>query len=70
MQIQKHWAVGDKLFDSYADARIYMVSRRSELQRDLLVYILAENIGASAEIPLADIADAILAKFKITPRKP
>ena len=72
MQIQKQWAVGDQLFDSYADARIYMASRRSELQHESLVAAIQDAHGSSIDgaYSAENIADAILAKFKITPRKP
>jgi hypothetical protein len=65
---EKAWAVGDKFFATYDEARTYIASRRGELQREALVAAIEEG-WHHGPLPQT-IADNILAKFKLTPRKP
>lgn len=64
---ERSWAVGDKLFKTYDEARAYVSSRRGDLQRSVLIDTL--DTSANWGLCHSDIADAILAKFKLTPRK-
>lgn len=73
---ERAWAVGDKFFSTYGEARTYIASRRGELSREALAdtiqgEIIASGmqIGMMAAESAENIADAILTKFKLTPRK-
>ena len=74
---ERIWAVGDKTFPTYEEARTYIASRRGELSREMLVGTIREaaqlyhsidgrfNPAEAAEL----FADAVLKKFKLTLRK-
>ena len=66
----KSWAVGDRFFEVYEEARAYLKTRREQLQREALIEVLHQALDISFVDCHEDLADAILAKFKITPRKP
>ena len=36
VETERKWAVGDKFFPAYKEARVYIVSRRAELLREAL----------------------------------
>ena len=73
---ERAWAVGDKFFPTYEEARTYIASRRGELSREMLVDEIHGEIVASgmqagmrASESAEAIADVILKKFKLTLRK-
>ena len=70
---EKQWAVGDKTFATYEEARTYISTRRGELIREELVDEIQGEIKASGYdygvYGAENIADVILKKFKISRRK-
>ena len=64
---ERIWAVGDKTFPTYEEARTYIATRRNVLYRETLIDVI-QNAWRSEPDPV-EVADDILAKFKITPRK-
>jgi len=73
---ERIWAVGDKTFPTYEEARTYIASRRGELSRELLIdeiqgeLVAGGHIGEFNSASVAEaIADVILKKFKLTLRK-
>ena len=71
---ERIWAVGDKTFPTYEEARTYIASRRGELSREMLIDTIENEIVApkgtfGVAINLERIADAILKKFKLALRK-
>jgi len=66
------WAVGDKTFSTYEEARAYIASRRDELQFENLVDVVHDvvlgRVEDSSELAM-DIASAVAKKFKLTLRK-
>lgn len=71
---ERIWAVGDKTFPTYEEARTYIASRRGELQFENLVDIVHNELlgqgftGESTELAMG-IASAVSKKFKLTLRK-
>jgi hypothetical protein len=71
---ERIWAVGDKTFPTYEEARTYIGSRRSELQFENLVDIVHNELlgqgftDENTELAM-DIASAVSKKFKLTLRK-
>ena len=69
---ERIWAVGDKTFPTYEEARTYIASRRGELSREMLIDTIQEawlNENRGRDLVLEAMADAILKKFKLTLRK-
>lgn len=63
------WAVGDKFFTTYRKASAYITQRRRELQRETLIDEMDRAYRPGDDPNIEDMADAVLAKFKLTPRK-
>ncbi len=70
VETERKWAVGDKFFPAYKEARVYIVSRRAELLREALVDAIRKFNGNSTISVCEELADVLLTKFKIIPRKP
>ena len=69
---ERIWAVGDKTFPTYEEARTYIASRRGELSREMLINTIQEawlNENRGRDLVLEAMAEAILKKFKLTLRK-
>ena len=66
---ERIWAVGDRTFPTYEDARTYIASRRGELSREMLIDEMDRAYRPGNDPNIEDMADAILKKFKLTLRK-
>jgi hypothetical protein len=69
---ERIWAVGDKTFPTYEEARTYIASRRGELSREMLIDTIQDawlNEDRGRDRVLEAMADAVLKKFKLTLRK-
>ena len=66
---ERIWAVGDKTFPTYEEARTYIASRRDELSREMLIDEMDRAYRPGNDPNIEDMADAILKKFKLTLRK-
>ena len=73
---ERIWAVGDKTFPTYEEARTYIASRRGELSREMLIDAIHEALISDSQIALpstqdvaAAIAERIAKQFKFTLRK-
>ena len=66
---ERMWAVGDKTFPTYEEARTYIASRRGELSREMLIDEMDRAYRPGNDPNIEDMADAILKKFKLTLRK-
>jgi len=66
---ERIWAVGDKTFPTYEEARTYIASRRGELSREMLIDEMDRAYRPGNDPNIEDMADAILKKFKLTLRK-
>ena len=69
---ERIWAVGDKTFPTYEEARTYIASRRGELSREMLIGTIQDawlNENRGRDRVLEAMADAIFKKFKLTLRK-
>jgi hypothetical protein len=72
--IRKTWTVDDKTFSTWAEARSYISNNKPKLLRDSLVETLRKLIqeapyGQAEESSADDIADGILARYDLKPRK-
>jgi len=65
VETERKWAVGDKFFPAYKEARVYIVSRRAELLREALVDAIRKFNGNSTISVCEELADVLLTKFKI-----
>ncbi len=70
---ERVWAVGDKTFPSYEEARTYIASRRGELSREMLTDAIHEALISDSQIALpstqnvaAAISERIAKQFKFT----
>jgi len=73
---ERIWAVGDKTFPTYEEARTYIASRRGELSREMLIDAIHEALISDSQIALpstqnvaAAIAERIAKQFKFTLHK-
>ena len=73
---ERIWAVGDKTFPTYEEARTYIASRRDELSREMLTDAIHEALISDIQIALPNtqnvavaIAEQIAKQFKFTLRK-
>jgi hypothetical protein len=73
---ERIWAVGDKTFPTYEEARTYIASRRGELSREMLTDAIHEALISDSQIALpstqnvaAAIAERIAKQFKFTLHK-
>ena len=73
---ERIWAVGDKTFPAYGEARTYIASRRGELSREMLIDAIHEALISDSQIALpstqdvaAAIAERIAKQFKFTLHK-
>ena len=73
---ERIWAVGDKTFPTYEEARTYIASRRGELSREMLIDAIHKALISDSQIALpstqnvaAAIAERIAKQFKFTLHK-